>query len=386
MKKILFYTDTPQTGGAENQLFLLAKFLNKEKFTPIITLSKHKSLDKLANKFTKEDIKVHRINVVHKHDPRHFSELKRIIKLESPDLIHIQLWNPASARYAFWAINEEKTPIITTEHDPFKLSYIKTLIKKNSFQKISKIITVSEENRKLMQKIYPRINKKITVIHNGIDTTLWRSQLLRFGEEERNDIKEKIFKAPKNALIVLCVAELHERKGQKYLINAIPNIIKKYPNVFFVFAGEGKNRENLEKLIKKLQIESHTVLLGKMQSIYKIYKSSDIFVLPSLREAFGLVNVEAMLTPLPIIGTIAGGIPEIIIDKETGILVPSKNSKSIENALLKLIKYPEIRNKMAEKGFIRAIEHFDAKKMASLHEELYLKTIKNAERKNKIHM
>ncbi len=380
MKKILFYTDTPQTGGAENQLYLLLKFLNKELFLPIVVLSSYKSLDKIASKIENEGIKVIRQKVIHKHDLRHYTNLKKIIKSEKPDLIHIQLWNPVAGRMAFSAIKD--IPIITTEHDPFKVSPIKRIFKTRSFKKISKIITVSNENKLLMKKLYPQISKKLRVIHNGIDTTLWRSQLLRFTEEERNEIKIELFKAKPDTLIVLCVAELHERKGQAYLINAIPEIVKRFPNLKFVFAGEGNNRENLEKLIKKLRVENHTILLGKMPNIYKIYKSSDIFVLPSLREAFGLVNVEAMLTPLPVIGTIAGGIPEIIVDKETGILVPSKNSKAIENALLKLIKYPEIRNKMAEKGFLRAIEYFDAKKMATLHEELYLKTIKNAERKD----
>ncbi|MDX9971254.1 MAG: glycosyltransferase family 4 protein [Candidatus Gracilibacteria bacterium] len=380
MKKILFYTDTPQTGGAENQLYLLVKFLNKELFTPIVVLSAYKTLDKIASKIENEGIKVIRQKVIHKHDLRHYTNLRKIIKTEKPDLIHIQLWNPVAGRMAFSAIKD--IPIITTEHDPFKVSALKRIIKKRSFNKISKIITVSNENKLLMQKLYPRISKKLRVIHNGIDTTLWRSQLLRFMEEERNEIKEQLFKAKKDTLIVLCVAELHERKGQKYLINAIPEITKRYPNVKFVFAGEGKDRENLEKLIKQLHLENHTILLGKMPNIYKVYKSSDIFVLPSLREAFGLVNVEAMLTPLPVIGTIAGGIPEIIVDKETGILVPSQNVKALENALIKLIKYPEIRNKMAGKGFLRAIEFFDAKTMAKAHEELYLKTIKNAERKN----
>lgn len=381
MKKILYYTDTPQTGGAENQLLLLAKFLNKEQFEAIIVLSKYTSLDKFAKKCEKEGIKTYRINVLHKHDPRHIFELKKIIKIEKPDLIHLQIWNPVCARYAFMAINPTETPIITTEHDPFKISYAKSLIKKRSFKKISTIITVSEENKKLMKKLYPNITKKLQVIKNGIDSTLWRSQLLRFTEDERNKLKEEVFQANKDTLIVLNVAELHERKGQKYLIEAIPKIISQYPNTKFVFAGEGKERENYSKLIQKLKIENHAILLGKMNNISKIYKSSDIFVLPSIREAFGLVNVEAMLTPLPVIGSIAGGIPEVVADKETGILVPSKNTKAIENALLKLIKYPEIRLKMAEQGFVRAIELFDAKKMAEQHEELYLKTLKNAERK-----
>ncbi|MBI2634526.1 hypothetical protein HYW82_02570, partial [Candidatus Peregrinibacteria bacterium] len=72
MTKILFYTDTPQIGGAELQIFLLAKFLDKKKFTPILVCSNFPQLDKWCENFQKEEIKVIRLNVSHKHDPRHF--------------------------------------------------------------------------------------------------------------------------------------------------------------------------------------------------------------------------------------------------------------------------------------------------------------------------
>ncbi len=379
MKKIIYYTDTPQLGGAENQLFLLSKFLNKEKFLPILIISNYSHFNKYISKFEKEGIKTYKINVLHKHDPRHFFQLRDIIKKEKPDLIHLQLWNPASNRYAFLA--SDKTPIITTEHDPFKLSYLKKQIKKRSLKKVAKIITVSEENKKLMTNLYPEIEEKIEIVHNGIDTTLWKNQILRFTEEERDEIKENLFRAKKDTFIILTVAELHERKGQKYLINAIPEVITKYPNVKFVFAGDGKEKENYQKQIKNLNIERNAILIGKQSNIAKIFKSSDLFVLPSLREAFGLVNVEAMLTPLAVIASIKGGIPEIVKDKETGILVQSKSSKALSNAILKLISNPEKRLEMAKNGYLRASKFFDAKIMSEKHEEIYNKTIENAERK-----
>ena len=371
MKNILFYTDTPQIGGAELQIYLLAKFLNKEKFKPILVCSNFRQLDGWCTKFEKEEIEVIRLNVKNKHDFKHLSKLKKIIKEKEIDLLHIHVWNPASCRFAFLAGSQTKTPIITTEHDPFKLNIIKNLFKKYTLNKISKIVTISENNKKLLTKLYPKHKNKIAMIHNGIDTTWWKSQLIRFTDKDRKKIKEEIFYAKENTLIITCIAELHERKGQKFLIEAIPEITKEYPNLKFVFIGEGKNRENLEKLVKKLKAERNVTFTGRQDAIPKLLKSSDIFVLPSKREAFGLVNLEAMLIPLPIVASKVGGIPEIIKDGKTGSLVQAEKPQELTKALKRLISSPEKRKKMALEGHKRILEKFDAKVMAKSYEKIY---------------
>mgnify|MGYP001608529635 FL=1 len=370
MSNILLYTDTPQTGGAELQMFLLAKFLNKDKFTPILGCSAYPALDRWCENFIKEGIKVIRMNVKHKHDPRHYFQLCKIIKNENINLLHAHIWNPASCRYAFSAASSCKIPIITTEHDPFKLSFLKNLFKKSNLKKVKTIITVSKNNQKILQKLYPEHKKKIKVIHNGIDTVWWQSQLLRFTDEDRKKIKEQLFLARENTLIIISIAELHERKGLRYLIEAIPKIVKKFPNIKLVIVGEGPDRQNLEKLIEKLDIENHTILIGRQKEIPKLLKSSDIFVLPSRREAFGFVLLEAMITELPVIGSKVGGIPEIINNKN-GLMVESENSKKLTNVLLDLVSHPDKRQKLAQAGHKTVLEKFDAKKMAKEYEREY---------------
>ncbi|MBI2634899.1 glycosyltransferase family 4 protein, partial [Candidatus Peregrinibacteria bacterium] len=292
----------------------------------------------------------------------------KIIKKEQPDILHIHIWNPASCRYAL-AI--KKIPIITTEHDPFKLSIFKTLIKNNLLKNVRKIIAISQHNKKILEGLYPRHKDKITVIHNGIDTTWWQSQLLRFDENEKIKIKEEVFLAKENTLIVATIAELHERKGQKYLLQAIPETVKKFPNVKFVFIGEGHDRQNLEKLARKLNIENHTIFLGRQKKIPNLLKASDIFCLPSRREAFGLVNLEAMITGLPVVATKTGGIPEIIENNKTGLLVEPENSEALTSALLQLIGDQKLREQFATAGEKTVLENFDAEQMAQKYEKVY---------------
>lgn len=371
MPKILLYTDTPQTGGAELQMFLLAKFLNKEKFTPILACSNYSSLDKWVENFDKEGIEVVRLKVSHKHDPRHLLQLKKVIKEKEIDILHAHVWNPASCRYAYMAAKSRKIELVTTEHDPFKLSFIKDLFKKRSLKTAKKVITVSEQNAKTLKDLYPQFSKKIKVIHNGIDTTWWQSQILRFTDKERKEIKEEVFHAKENTLIITTIAELHERKGLKYLINAIAILVEKFSNIKLVIIGEGKERDKLKLQIKKLKLEKNISLIGHQQKIPKLLKASDIFALPSRREAFGLVNAEAMISELPVVATKAGGIPEIVADGKTGLLVEPENAKDLAAALDKLISSESERQKLGQAGKERVLKHFDAKKMAEQYEKIY---------------
>ncbi|MFA6918191.1 MAG: glycosyltransferase family 4 protein [Candidatus Gracilibacteria bacterium] len=371
MQKILLYTDTPQRGGAELQMFLLAKFLDKAKFEPILACSNYEKLDKWCTNFQGEGIKVYRLNVKSKHDPKHYFQLKKIIKEERPDILHAHIWNPASGRYAYLAAKSTKIPLVITEHDPFKISPLKDFFKKRALKYVTKIVAISNNNKHLLGELYPDHKQKITVIHNGLDLIWWQSQILRFTDEDRRHIKEDIFHCKENTLIVTTVAELHDRKGIKYLINAVPSVIKKFPNTKFIIIGNGPAHAEYERLIKKLDLENHIHLAGRQKEIPKLLKSSNIFLLPSIREGFGMVNLEAMITPLPIIATKAGGIPEVVEDGKTGILVEPGNSVALISALFKLIPSSELREKYALAGHKRVIEKFDARKMAREYEKIY---------------
>lgn len=359
------------------QMFLLAKFLNKAKFEPIICCSNFPQLDDWCAKFTKENIQVVRINAKHKHDPRHLTQLKKVIKQYKIDVLHLQIWNPAACRYAFFAGKHLKIPIIITEHDPFKLSVFKNIFKKWTLKYVAKIVAISQNNQKILEKLYPKHKNKITMIHNGIDLTWWQSQLLRLTKVDIERIKTQIFQAHMDTLILIAIAELHERKGLKYLIEAIAELAREYPNIKLVIVGEGKERNNLEKLGDKLKLKANLAFLGRQKNIPQLLSSSDIFVLPSAqREAFGFVNLEAMICGLPVVTTKVGGIPEIVKDGETGFLVEPQNANSLKENLKKLIENAKLRKSMGEKGRKRAMQNFSAEKMAAQYENIYAKSKK----------
>lgn len=132
----------------------------------------------------------------------------------------------------------------------------------------------------------------------------------------------------------LSVQRLHERKGLKYLLQAIPKIIKLNKNIHFIIVGKGPEEENLKKLSNELKINDHLTFKGFVadEDLPNIYSSSDFFILPTLYEAFGLVYADALCFGIPIITTENGGSLDIVNNKN-GIIFPMEDPQAIVNAV-----------------------------------------------------
>ncbi|MBN1494602.1 glycosyltransferase family 4 protein [Candidatus Peregrinibacteria bacterium] len=374
---ILFYTDTPLLGGAENQMYLLAKFLDKEKYLITLVCSGFKNLDEWAKKFENENIQVVRLNVAHKHDLRHYFQLKEYLRHNAVDLMHVHVWNPASCRYALKLAGKYNVPTVITEHDPFELPRFKKYITRKLLKNVNHVIAVSDSNQKLLLNLYPELENRITAIHNGIDVTWFESQLLSFNFKHRDEYRKQHFNATKNSKIILSVAELHERKGLKYLIHAMPKVIESCPTCKLVLAGAGPEEDKLKNLAKEKNIKNNVIFLGFRKDIPQIMKSADVFVLPSVKEAFGLVLLEAMAAELPIIASEVGGIPEIIENGVNGMLISPHDEDRLANGIIKLLNDPKLTDKFITTGFKLLKKAFDAKIMAKKTEAIYDEVLSN---------
>lgn len=356
MKKVLLYTDTPLFGGAENHIYQLVKYLDKTKYEVVLLCSKYKSLDDWAKKIEQTGIKVVRIPTIHKHDPQQFFRLKKILSQENADILHLHLWNPGSCRFAYLAASK-KQKIVATEHDPFLLQGIKQALKKNFLQRTDHLIAVSNANREMIIKNYPEVESKITVIHNGIEI------------EEFTDAANKISKDP-TSFIIIAVATLHERKGLKYLIEATKIVSRNHENIQTLIVGTGPEKEELQQLIKTLDLESKVKLLGYQDNVARLMAASNLLVLPSIKEAFGLVLLEAMAAKIPVIATNVDGIPEIIEDNVSGLLFEKANSKNLADKIEMIIKDQELAKKLVESASEK-VKEFTAKNMAQKTELIY---------------
>lgn len=141
---------------------------------------------------------------------------------------------------------------------------------------------------------------------------------------------------------IVCVANFHEIKGHIYLLEAINEIVKEGYKVRLKLVGEGACKEKIIEYTHLNNIQNEVEFLGLLNEVYSVLYESHILVLPSLSEGLPNAIMEAMATELPIIASKVGGIPELIIEKENGILVNPASSKELKEAIITFYNNPEI--------------------------------------------
>jgi len=204
-------------------------------------------------------------------------------------------------------------------------------------------LTHGEKEDYLFFKIADK--EKFVVINSGIELERFKELPIPLKQNFKKELG-----IPENALIVGTVGRLVPVKGPKFLIDAAQEIIPKYPNVFFVFTGDGYLRRDLEKKASDLRIKENVVFFGWRNDAAKIISVTDIFVLPSLNEGMGRVLAEAMALGKPIVASNVGGIPDLVIHGKNGFLVPQKNSKELARYIHILLEDKEKREKMGREG------------------------------------
>ncbi len=227
----------------------------------------------------------------------------------------------------------------------------------------SRIISVSEATARFLNKKRHVPAHKIRVIPYGVD-------LKKYKVDNNSEIRKKMGLNGQN-LVIGVVGRLHPQKGHIYLIEASERIIKEFPEVKFVFAGDGALREELEKRIQDKNLEKNFLLLGYRSDIPEVLKSLDVFVLPSLYEGLPNVVLEAMAAGKPVVATSVDGTVEAVVNNVTGFLIPPINIEALQNAILKVLRNKEMANQMGRKGRERVEEHFSLEKQVQSFEKLY---------------
>lgn len=360
MRHILLYTDTPNLGGAEKHMLLLAEYMRKKGVSVSLAYGRYSKVARLHTEFEKYCEKIYVLNVAHKHDPRHYSELKKILKKSAFDLVHLHLWNPGSCRYAFFAASSAGLPIIATEHDPFELAGMKKIIKKSCLAKTQRTITICSDNFRLLGEFYEVPQERLKLIHNGI-------KIDRFLDRKRG-----VDLSVDNGPVITCIAELHHRKGQRYLLDAFKKLQSHLPQLTLLLVGTGPAEHELREQASEIP---HVQFLGWREEIPEILSISDILVLPSLKEAFGQVILEAMVSGVITVGTNNGGIPDIIRDGITGYLVPPASSQAIFEKITTILKNPGQMEDVKKAALVSVRADFTAEKMAektlAVYEEVW---------------
>ena len=302
-------------------------------------------------------------------------KLYRFIRNEKPELVHTH--NQAADIAGCIAAKMAKVPVIvstlhiSTNRDEFEPReenftgwFYKFLLRKIPH----KIITVSETIRVNTLKELEVSNDRVLTILNASDLEKLKVKI---------DIVEKKRELGilNDSSVIGSVGNLTMRKGYKYFLEAAKKIISEIPKTTFLIIGKGNLRSTLEKMAEEMNIRKNIIFAGYRKDIPELLCVMDIFVLPSLREGLPRSVIEASFLGKAVVGTRVDGVPEIVKNNETGILVPPKDANSLSEAILYLMKNPNKAKVMGENGKNLVKEKFNAVRMVNETEDLFLELI-----------
>ncbi len=229
----------------------------------------------------------------------------------------------------------------------------------------SMFIALSELEKKELMEYAAIAIEKIKVIPSGLDLEFKNIDLSSHHKKKRDfgfNLEQKI---------IGMVSRLEPIKGPQYFIEAIPEVIKNNAEAAFLIVGEGSLRRKLEDRARELGVSRKVVFAGWREDILEVISFLEVLVQPSLNEAIGRVLLEAQALGIPVIATRVGGIPEVVKDGITGMLIPPKDSKKLALSICQLLENEQKRSEMSKHAREWIDERFSATKMIQEFESLY---------------
>ena len=236
----------------------------------------------------------------------------------------------------------------------------------------------------ILEKIPSICRDRIYVCYDGVDLSAYDSD--KYSKTDSAKIKSE-YSIDVNNTVLATIARLVPNKGHQYLLRAVVQVVKEYPNVTFIIAGEGSERKRLEKMARSLGISKHIVFTGFIDDIARLLSAVDFLVHPTLEEGLGIALMEAMAMSKPVVATDVGGIPELVFHRETGLMVPPRDSKRLTAVILELLKDKDLMNAMGAAGRRRVEAHFNRDVQVEILEDFLQKEVDEAEKiKRKQHL
>ncbi len=299
------------------------------------------------------------------------SRLVDVVQYEGLDILHVHYAIPhASAAYMakqILATQGIHIPVVTTLHG----TDITLVGKDRTYKPVvafsinqSDGVTAVSENLKADTLSFFDITNEIRVIPNFID-------LNRFNHKSKNHFKMAI--APNDEKIIVHTSNFRKVKRVADVVRIFAKILEKIP-AKLLLAGDGPERVEVEQLCRELNLKDDVRFLGKLDAVEEILSVSDLFILPSETESFGLAALEAMACKLPVISSNAGGIPELNIDGETGYLDEVGDIDGMAAHAIHILE-DENRLKQFKENALEHAKKFDIKSIMPIYERYYEEVI-----------
>lgn len=288
--------------------------------------------------------------------------LSRILSRERPDVIHAHDPHGVAMAAVAMSMNTRgpEPVLVASRRVDFHLK--RHAFSRWKYRQVRCFICASEAIRRMLVHDGIEADRTVTV-HEGID-------LAHVDGKPPVSIHEALW-LPHQAPVVLNIGALVPHKGQIHLVDAAALVVRDVPDARFVILGEGELRPALEQQVKHLHLEKHVLLAGFRPDVHSLLKTADVFVMSSVTEGLGTSLLDAMACGRPIVATTAGGIPEVVSDGETGLLVPVRDPRAMADALVTLLRDAPLRSRLAEAGRARVEARFTVERMVEQTLDVY---------------
>lgn len=357
--RILFVIDHLGKGGAEQQFVQIANGIRADKAVflteagGVRTSALHKDIPSFGGHGRRTPL-------------RTVFELKSIIDHWRPDIVHACLMYSCFVVALSLKLSKNHPALIVQEFsspeeilNEVKFPAIKKTLLRFAYRRAQKVLTVSRSvMEEIIEKGFVADARKASYIHDGLDLGKFMSM------EPREKLREQLGLSSGECYLTF-VGSLVERKGVRYLIEAFREVPEESARLLVV--GEGPEAPLMKRMA---QGDERIVFLGYKENGVEYIRASDIFVLPSFYEGLPNVIIEALLVGTPVIATNVSGVPEIIEDDVTGLLVKPRDKKSLRHAMIRMIADPSLRVRLAEEA-IKKADYFGVERMLTQYEALY---------------
>jgi len=292
--------------------------------------------------------------------PLVIKEVRNVLERENYDIVHIHgSLAPTLPLVTLQYSNAINFITFHSAHDDSLGYEIFRPLLLRRFKKLKGLIAVSEVARDSVIKYFPG---NYRIIPNGVDPVRFSPDVEPFP-----DLVEEGW------INLLFVGRLEPRKGLRYLLKAMPKIVKEFPKTRLLIVGSGPLKKWYQKFIKdEIKDRIYFVGVSPPEKLPRYYASSHIFISPATQgESFGIVLLEAMATGIPIIASDIPGYRQVMEDGKEGFFVPPENPEEIANATIQLLENNELRKEMGRKGREKVLMCYSWEKISQMVEDYY---------------
>ncbi len=354
-------------GGAERLVVNLSEALS-ENGIEVSVCSLYPGSGSVLEKMVEETgIPIYYLNKHKGFDPRMIFELHSLFARLKPDVVHTHL---SVLRYSLLPAFLCGIPLrVHTVHNVAERETDSPgkIIRHLAFR-LGKVIPVGVSG-KVSETVKELYGINAEVIYNGIPVK-------RFRKIDNRHLRWKIYENVKDSDVVFIhIARFGAQKNHRLLISAFRRALRRKRNLKLLLVGDGELRNEMENIVKAENLERDVFFLGLRKDVPELLSVSDVFVLSSDWEGLPMTVLEAMAAGKPVISTSVGGVPELVKNNSTGILVPPGNETLLCEAMIRLADAPDLREKMGKNGQNLVSDFFDIDLSAKKYKELYLRML-----------